>query len=184
ADALPVDPVRHVDRRRIARADPVEQDRRRAGDEVAVADVRLLDLGIHAEVEVIEDPRDAPLERRETDGLVAQSVDEQVEPLLGQDPADVTLEQDLVRPEATRVVPGDPADRIRESDRAMDAEQAVAFRPRTQRANEGARPADPLPGEDVDLMTARQQPVDEMPFALSLHGRPGEMRYPEDPHGV
>ena len=113
-----------------------------------------------------------------------EPVDEKIDPLRGEDPADVMSEKPLVGRETARVVAGDPSDGVGQARRAMDREGAVSVRAPSERANERTEPGDGFPGEHVDLVAARDQPLDQMPLALTLHQRPRQVRDPQDLHGA
>ena len=95
-----VDSVREVRRAHAAGPHAFHEDGRGAEDEVAAGEIRVLDAGIEAQVEVIEDARHGDVERGQADGLVAQPVHEEVDPLVREDPADVAPEQPLIGREA------------------------------------------------------------------------------------
>ena len=65
---------------------------------------------------------------------------------------------------------------------AMNRERAVSPGARPQGSEKRARRRDRFPGEDVDLVTADEQSVDEMPLSLALHQCPRPVWDPKDPH--
>ena len=181
-DALPVHAVRQVSCARAKAAHPVHQHPRRAQHEIAVPQIRVFDRRIHDEVEVVEHTWQRNVERRKPDGLVADAVREEVESFLGDDRADVSLEEPFVREEAAFVVARDAADRVGQARRAMDDERTIAFDLRREAVQQRARGADRLPRDDMDLVATTKQPFDQVPLALSGHPCPGQVRDPEDLH--
>jgi hypothetical protein len=90
-----------------------------------VPEICSFDLGVDAKIEIVEDARHRDIEGRKPDGLMAETVREEVESFLGEDLADLPLEEPFIGAEAASVVARDTADGVRESGRAVDHEGPI-----------------------------------------------------------
>ena len=86
------------------RLHPVDEDAGRAQHQVTVGDVLCLDVGVGDEIHVVEDLGDGQIEWRQTNGIGASAVKEDIDAQAVNELSGVEAEESLVGPQSPGVV--------------------------------------------------------------------------------